>query len=532
MRRAFPDDGAEVSEVIAAHLNDAYVAAGDDPDAENLRSQAKDAYVAAGDRAESVGAPEAAETAYLKAKELSADEAEQADLLEKAGNMASLVGADERTLGHYEAAIALHRSAGRLVDSARVTPKLAGALLTLGRVEESVDRLRSVLSSLDRSTAPPGVIASLEERLGRSLWYAGRPQDTAEPIEHALTLSQHYELGETYARALQIKGYLYASAGRVEEAILYMDASLEAARRCGATRVEMGTENLIADMCMIYDRPGAEEHCLAGLALARRRGARAAELNVTNNLLYVLTLAGRFDEAYRRADELLNVSSDESGHLDPFLHGRLAALDALRGNIESARSHLGWCREFGEGDDMQSVAMYATCEAAVALAEGDNVRAFDAASKAIEACVRDLRILAHESVRASFPDAVDAALALGDLEAVDRLVGDFTDRPPGEIPPFLRMQLIRAQALADAARGADTGVEERLLAAETTFRDFGYLYWQARLQLDLAEWLAGQGRRDEARKFADAAASTFGDLRVEPMLARARAVQALELSGR
>jgi hypothetical protein len=208
-----------------------------------------------------------------------------------------------------------------------------------------------------------------------------------------------------------------------------MNASLEAARRCGATRVEMGTENLIADMCMIYDLPGAEAHCLAGLVLARRRGARAAELNVTNNFLYVLTLAGRFDEAYRLADELLNVSSDESGHLDPFLHGRLASLDALRGNIEGARSHLRWCREFGESDDVQSVAMFATCEAAVALAEGDNVRAFDSASRAIEVCVRDLRILVHESVRASFPDAVDAALALGDLEAVDRLVGDFTDRP-------------------------------------------------------------------------------------------------------
>ena len=30
LRSAFPDDGAEVSEVIAAHLYDAYKAAGDD----------------------------------------------------------------------------------------------------------------------------------------------------------------------------------------------------------------------------------------------------------------------------------------------------------------------------------------------------------------------------------------------------------------------------------------------------------------------------------------------------------------------
>ena len=38
LRTAFPDEGAEVAEVIAAHLHDAYKAAGDDPDAEELRS--------------------------------------------------------------------------------------------------------------------------------------------------------------------------------------------------------------------------------------------------------------------------------------------------------------------------------------------------------------------------------------------------------------------------------------------------------------------------------------------------------------
>ena len=46
LRSAFPDEGAEVAEVIAAHLYDAYKAAGDDPDADELRVEAQDAYVA------------------------------------------------------------------------------------------------------------------------------------------------------------------------------------------------------------------------------------------------------------------------------------------------------------------------------------------------------------------------------------------------------------------------------------------------------------------------------------------------------
>ena len=40
LRTAFPDEGAEVAEVIGAHLYDAYKAAGDDPDADELRAAA------------------------------------------------------------------------------------------------------------------------------------------------------------------------------------------------------------------------------------------------------------------------------------------------------------------------------------------------------------------------------------------------------------------------------------------------------------------------------------------------------------
>ena len=109
LRSAFPDEGAEVAEVIAAHLNDAYKAAGDEPGAVELRSQAKDAYIVAADRAESVGAPEAAESAYFAAAELSSDEASRTRLVERAGRMASHAGLYERALAHFEVAVAAYR---------------------------------------------------------------------------------------------------------------------------------------------------------------------------------------------------------------------------------------------------------------------------------------------------------------------------------------------------------------------------------------------------------------------------------------
>ncbi len=96
-----------------------------------------------------------------------------------------------------------------------------------------------------------------------------------------------------------------------------------------------------------------------------------------------------------------------------------------------------------------------------------------------------------------------------------------------EVPPFLRMQVRRAEALVSAARGRSDGVEEHLRAAEAAFGDLGYRYWHARIRLDLAEWLAHEGRADEATALANAAAITFEELGVEPMRARARSVPAL-----
>ena len=98
LRSAFPDEGAEVAEVIGAHLYDAYKAASDDPDADKLRGEACAAYTRAGERARVGGRPEAAESAYLKAAELSLDEAEQASYIEQAGRMAREAGWNERAL--------------------------------------------------------------------------------------------------------------------------------------------------------------------------------------------------------------------------------------------------------------------------------------------------------------------------------------------------------------------------------------------------------------------------------------------------
>ena len=207
LRSAFPDEGAEVAEVIGAHLYDAYKAAGEDPDGDELRAAACEAYTRAAERAESVGAPEAAESAYLKAAELSADEAEQASLTQRAGQMAQFAGWNERAVVQFEAAIAAHVKAGRVAEAAQVTARLGASLNALGRGELSIALIREALATLDEETAPPAVLAALQTALGGGLQFSGRSDASAEPVERALILAQRHELPEVLARRAQHEGH-------------------------------------------------------------------------------------------------------------------------------------------------------------------------------------------------------------------------------------------------------------------------------------------------------------------------------------
>ena len=213
------------------------------------------------------------------------------------------------------------------------------------------------------------------------------------------------------------------------------------------------------------------------------------------------------------------------------LHLRLALLDALRGQAESARHHLARCEAWKASDDVQDPCRLRGRRKRGRPCRGELPRSPSRLrSGRSTPRLRGGLALAHEAVRLGFPYALDAAIAVGDLDGADRLVGLIASRPPGEIPPFLRAEIRHARALLGAARGEDEGVEEGLSAAEEEFRELGYPYWTARVQLDLAAWFESQGRATDAAIRAGMAAATFAQLETQPMLVRARALSALDAS--
>jgi hypothetical protein len=101
-------------------------------------------------------------------------------------------------------------------------------------------------------------------------------------------------------------------------------------------------------------------------------------------------------------------------------------------------------------------------------------------------------------VRQAWPDAVEAAVALGELDLADDLIGRIAVRPPGRFPPLLRAELPRARGLLATARGEHDRVERELSAAIEGLLALDYPYWIARARTDLAAWLIHRNRTAEA----------------------------------
>ena len=119
LRRTFPNDGEEVAEVIAAHYRDAYDAARDTPDADDLRVHAVTALARAGKRAQSIGAPATAQQTYLAAAALATDEPEITSLISQAAEAALGAGRVGRSRGPVRDRAGRPPDHGRLLERAR-----------------------------------------------------------------------------------------------------------------------------------------------------------------------------------------------------------------------------------------------------------------------------------------------------------------------------------------------------------------------------------------------------------------------------
>jgi class 3 adenylate cyclase/predicted ATPase len=522
LRRAFPNDGEDVAEVIASHYLDAYRAAMDDPDADELRLLSLDALRRAAQRAATVGAPEVAERSYRTAAELAIEPVERAELTQAAGEMALQAGRVQESLELLEAAAGSLTATGHEHEAAHVTRSISRSLVRLGRNDEAAERLVGALEMLGPDPFDAEV-GALNCALGHALAFAGRYDESAPAIEAALVIGQALELPQLVCQALTDKAVIYLQTSRVEEARGLLDTATEIAKREDLVAELNRARANSANLRVQWDVPGAEEVLESIMATALRLGDRYQFGHGGGNLMQLHLLTGRWDEIERLGHELLE--DDELHPVTEIVHYPLTFLAALRGDTGRARESLGRLGSWKETQDPEFRSIYGAAVVGVLVAEGRFDEALERGDAMLDEAIGKLSV-ANESVRYAWPDTLRAAIELGRVERARELVTLLADEPPGHVPPFLRSQLARGRALTNAAAGDQDAVEAGLTAAIDGFRALGYPYWLAQVQLDLAAWLQSQGRDGESAPLLAEAIDALELLGAAPALSRARALRA------
>jgi class 3 adenylate cyclase/tetratricopeptide (TPR) repeat protein len=518
LRRAFPNDGEDVAEVIASHYLDAYRAAADDPDAESLRTETVAALRRAGQRAATVGAPDTAERVYRSAMELASDEAERAALTQLAGEMAMQSGRFEPALELLEAASAAHVQAGRGRETARVAYLMARSLLRVARLEEAAQRSAAALQALGTDRIDPEV-AALSITLASARVFGGDYEAAGPPLEAALTIAEALKLPLLLSDALEAKATLYLSTARPQEARLLYRGAIDIAERHNLTEVLWRAHHNSGNLAQQWDLPEARHHFEMALAAIRRRGDRHAEAGAGLNIMMINLFAGRWDELARFRAELHAEAESwpDASYVPTLLH-------CLRGEVELAQVSLERLAEWEHFDDVEFQFMHATAAISVKLAGGNAEGALADGLRMLGPAIATLAA-SNDAVRVGWPDTLQAALQLGRLQDARGLVGLLADQPPGRVPPYLEAQLARGRGLTAAADGRDDAVQAELEAAIDGFGSLGYAYWLAIARTDLAAWLIDQGRGADAAALLQDAGSTLTALRAAPALARVEQLQ-------
>jgi class 3 adenylate cyclase/tetratricopeptide (TPR) repeat protein len=523
LKVAFPDGGADVAEVIAAHLFDALTAAGSDADAAALQSEAEEAYDRAGLRAASVGSPDTAANYYQLAAGLTTDEEDRTRHIESAALMAERAGRPFDALELLQSAADAHRAAGRDVAAARLATNEGWIRLNYTRAgEETVRRLEEALQVLEREHVAEA-LPELHVVLGAALTTveSGRAA-AAQHVESGLILAVRRGDHAALMAALHTKAELLIREYRVVEAKAHYQAVIDLAREHEDMEFVARAGYSLGHLESVADLPEAAARLEAALVISDRLGIAPFVVESEMSLGLLQLFLGRWDEAERCTRRAVDTAT-KAGLPEGLLV--LVLLHAARGELVEADTHLTRLEAFT--DTAESVSFHRDlAQSLTAFARHRFDQAAETAGRVAQRSFRRLGMLSDD-FRIAWPLALEAAVSAHRSDTVASLLALVSDAPRAHRPPYIEAQLARCQALVGPAEGGDhTAVEPELRRALEIFDHLGYPYWKARTQSDLAQWLRDRRRTGEADALFAEATEVFTQLRALPDLDRVGTLKA------
>ena len=299
--------GALAGHYLAAHANAAQGA-----EADALAGQARIALKAAAERAASLGAYEQSVSFLELALTVTTDPAEEADLLERAGEAARIAARHDRAVNLMRRAVEIRREAGDRLGTARATASLGWALLD-GRRSEPARKLLEAAAVEFADLAPDPVVARLDAHLARAYVDAGQHARAIEAAERVLESAEKRDLLPIVTTAFIVKGAALGVLGRKREGIALIGAAEDLARENGLQQALLGALMVGGYQKGDLDQMAALKSYREGLALARRLGHRGLMLRFVNNVGYTGFVAGDWDGALA---ELEGALAEELGSGD------------------------------------------------------------------------------------------------------------------------------------------------------------------------------------------------------------------------
>jgi class 3 adenylate cyclase/tetratricopeptide (TPR) repeat protein len=475
-------------EVVAAHYVAAYEAAPDADDASEIRAKARDALVNAGRHARSLAAAFEARRYFEQAAALAESETQRAELLSDAGEMAAFAGDPDAGAPLLEQALEIFEAVGDSHAAARVSMRIGKAQMFRVQREEALARLERAFDVIS-TDEPDEDLSLLASALSRGYWYGGEIDRAADRAELALDIAESHLYPRALVHALLAKSAVATSRGHEHEPTALFKYALELSLEHDLFDEAARCYFLLSDRAFRADRyRDALVYLDESLALARRVGNRPYEWAVLAERTYPLFMLGEWNEVIATRNEFTQDQIDAGGVVISLLQSALGVY-CQRGELDEARQLLSQFARLEHSSDMQDRSTHLCALAALRRSEGRHEEALAAGLANLE--VVPTLGLRDQGVKQAIVDALEAALALGDVARSDQLFAFVDAMPPGRRPPYLEahVQRLRSRLARDAA-GFDV--------AALRFRELESSFSLAVTLFDKAETVGDDEARAEA----------------------------------
>ncbi len=503
-------DSDELAGGLAGHYLAAQQNAAEGPEADALAAQARIALRAAAERAIALGSHDQALAFLQQALTITSDPAEEAELLERAGESASAGAHHHQAEALLRRAIELQRERGDRAAAARAVTALGRALLGPFRTEQAVTLLEPAAEEFADLGTEAAFVALLGQ-LARAYMMRGDTERAIQVADRVLEAAERADLVALVADALVTKGTTLGGLGRGYEGLGGIETGLHLAERHGLA-VTVGRARLNRGWLL---SPGDPREALAndrvGLADARRLGQRAWSDVFLTNAAVNARWTGDWDWALLELEEMLAGNVEREGRI--ICLSAMIQIGALRGDpVAELLAEVERLAE--DATDRQILAGVDGARAASIMVSGELIPAAEAYRRAAAfttgATADYVALAARAAIRAG--DPISATSDLADLVKT------------GVRGPAVDARRLSIQAGLFALDGRRSEALARYRDAVERFRDSGLPLDEALTAIEMATLL--DPAEPEVREALDAGREILVRLRARPLLAQLDAAAA------